>query len=101
MFQPSLSWRCNRKFGISSSTPVFSWREFCFGGQSCSLPRTSAGPFRFIFSLRPYPATPYRHFWHFALMWVTVTFAYLIPALVLMAMMLSSERKRDADALVA
>lgn len=36
-----------------------------------------------------------------ALMWVTVTFAYLIPALLLMGRMLSSERKRDADALVA
>jgi putative membrane protein len=36
-----------------------------------------------------------------ALMWVTVTFAYLIPALVLMARLLSSERKRAANALVA
>jgi putative membrane protein len=36
-----------------------------------------------------------------ALMWVTVTFAYLIPALVLMARLLSSERKRAADVLVA
>jgi len=36
-----------------------------------------------------------------ALMWVTVTFAYLIPALVLMARLLSSGRKRAADALVA
>jgi putative membrane protein len=36
-----------------------------------------------------------------ALMWVTVTFAYLIPALLRTAWLLSSERKGAADALVA
>ncbi len=36
-----------------------------------------------------------------ALMWVTVTFAYLIPALLLTARLLSSERKSAADALVS
>lgn len=36
-----------------------------------------------------------------ALMWVTVTFAYLIPALLLTARLLSSERKSAAEALVS
>jgi len=36
-----------------------------------------------------------------ALMWVTVTFAYLIPALLQTARLLSSERKGAADALVS
>jgi putative membrane protein len=36
-----------------------------------------------------------------ALMWVTVTFAYMIPALLLTARLLSSERKGAADALVS
>jgi cytochrome c oxidase assembly factor CtaG len=36
-----------------------------------------------------------------ALMWVTVTFAYLIPALLLTARLLSNERKSAADVLVS
>jgi putative membrane protein len=36
-----------------------------------------------------------------ALMWVTVTFAYLIPALLLTARLLSSERKSASEALVS
>jgi len=53
-------------FGISSKA-----RQFFLGGNSvlvaspAACPVRSAGPFRFNFSLRPYLATPYRHFWHF------------------------------------
>ena len=59
---------------------------------------------------RPYQSIPGGHFGLSslddqalagALMWVTVTFAYLIPALLLTARLLSSKRKSASEALVS